>query len=272
MRHRKGLIAGLLLLALVIVGALLATWLTGRDPLEMVARPYLWPGTDAAHPMGTDMLGRDLLAGILHGARFSLLIGLAAGLAAALFGLLLGSAAGYFGGTVDALLMRLTDIFQTMPSLVFTIVLVVILQPGVASIVLGIAVTSWPNIARLVRAEAMRLRASEFVAAARLQGLGHRRILWLHVLPNVLSPALVMVSILIGHAILTEASLSFLGLGDPNIASWGSMIGSGREVLRTAWYMTAIPGVAIFLTVVALNLIGNGLNDLLNPRQRGARA
>ncbi|QHJ01317.1 ABC transporter permease subunit [Xylophilus rhododendri] len=270
MSRRPGLLAGILLLLAVIAGALLASVLTGPHPLDMVARPYQWPGSEAAHPLGTDMLGRDLLAGILHGARFSLLIGLAAGLLAALCGLLVGSIAGYFGGAVDALLMRLTDIFQTMPSLVFTIVLVVILRPTVASIVLGIAVTGWPNIARLVRAEALRLRASEFVAAARLQGLRHGRILWLHVLPNVLTPALVMVSILIGHAILTEASLSFLGLGDPNIASWGSMIGSGREVLRTAWYMTALPGAAIFLTVVALNLIGNGLTDLLNPRQRGA--
>jgi peptide/nickel transport system permease protein len=271
-KRRPGLWLGAALLLAVVGGALLASVLTGRNPLDMVARPYLWPGTNAAHPLGTDMLGRDLLAGILHGARFSLLIGLAAGILAALCGLLVGSIAGYFGGTVDALLMRLTDIFQTMPSLVFTIVLVVILRPTAASIVLGIAVTSWPNIARLVRAEALRLRGSEFVAAARLQGLRHSRILWVHVLPNVLSPALVMTSILIGHAILTEASLSFLGLGDPNIASWGSMIGSGREVLRTAWYMTALPGLAIFLTVVALNLIGNGLDDLLNPRQRGAIA
>ncbi|MES2188044.1 MAG: ABC transporter permease [Pseudomonadota bacterium] len=254
----------------MVVGAVLAVPLAGKDPLAMVARPYLWPGTDMAHPLGTDMLGRDLLAGILHGARFSLLIGLAAGLLAALFGLLVGSVAGYCGGAIDALLMRVTDIFQTMPSLVFTIVLVVILRPTVGSIVLGIAVTSWPNIARLVRAEALRLRHSEFVQAAAVQGLGDLRIIGIHILPNVLSPAVVMASILVGHAILTEASLSFLGLGDPNIASWGSMIGSGREVLRTAWYMTAIPGVAIFLTVIALNLIGNALNDLLNPRHRGS--
>lgn len=263
-----GLLIGLAILATVVLASLLADQLSSGDPLDMVGRSFLWPGTDRAHPLGTDMLGRDLFAGLIHGGRFSLLVGLQAGLLAALLGLVAGSVAGYLGGWVDALLMRATDIFQTMPSLLFTIVLVVILQPSVYSIVFGIAITGWPNIARLVRAEALRLRHAEFVEAAQVQGLTRLRILLVHVLPNTLAPAIVLISALVGHAILTEASLSFLGLGDPNIVSWGSMIGAGREVLRTAWYMTAIPGLAIFATVMALNLVGNDLNDRLNPYHR----
>jgi peptide/nickel transport system permease protein len=156
--------------------------------------------------------------------------------------------------------------FQTLPSFLFAIVLVVILTPSIHSIVFAIGVTSWPQIARLVRAEAMRVRHAEFVSAAITIGLGHWRILFTHMLPNSTAPVVVATSILMAQAILTEASLSFLGLGDPNVISWGSMVGAGRATLRTAWYMTALPGFAIFATVISFMLLGNGLNDLLNPR------
>jgi peptide/nickel transport system permease protein len=179
-----------------------------------------------------------------------------------------GAVSGYFGGWIDDVLMRLAEVFQIMPSLLFTIVVVIVLQPSINSIVAGIAVTSWPQVARLVRAEALRLRHAEFVQASIVIGMRPWRIVLSHIVPNTLSPAVVMTSILAGNAILTEAVLTFLGLGDPNVVSWGSMIGAGRDALRSAWYMTAIPGAAIFFTVLALNLLGNGLNDLLNPRER----
>ena len=264
-RSRTAL-AGSIGLALVAGAALFAGEIFPGDPLDMVARPFIWPFTTAEYPLGTDMLGRDILVGLVYAARVSLAVGLAAaGLAVAL-GVVFGALSGYFGGWVDQALTRITEVFQTMPPLVFVVVVVAILTPSVSSIVLGIAVTSWPQIARLVRAEALRLREAEFVQAARVMGMGHVRIILTHILPNAISPVVVAGSILVASAILTEAALSFLGLGDPNLISWGSMIGSGREVLRTAWYMTALPGLAISLTVMALNLLGNGLNDVLNPR------
>ncbi|MGR7997210.1 MULTISPECIES: ABC transporter permease [unclassified Xanthobacter] len=265
LRSRTALIGttGLLLVSLA---AVFAGVLFPGDPLDMVARPFIWPFTTWTYPLGTDMLGRDILVGLVYAARVSLAVGLAAAALAVGLGVLFGALSGYFGGWVDQVLTRITEVFQTMPSLVFVVVVVAILSPSITSIVLGIAITSWPQIARLVRAETLRLRDAEFVQAARVMGMGHGRIILTHILPNAISPVIVAGSILVAHAILTEAALSFLGLGDPNLISWGSMIGSGREVLRTAWYMTALPGIAISITVMALNLLGNGLNDVLNPR------
>jgi peptide/nickel transport system permease protein len=260
---------GALLLLAICVLALGAPYLTHNDPLDMVGTPFTWPGTDRAFPLGTDMMGRDMFSGIAYGARVSLEIGVAAGVLATLAGLLIGAVAGFYGGLVDDVLMRITELFQTMPALLFTIVMVVVLHPSVATIVLGVALTSWPQVARLVRAEALRVSRAEFVQAAIVVGMSRPRIVFTHVLPNVATTAIVMFSILAGNAILTEAVLSFLGLGDPNVITWGSMIGSGREALQTAWYMTALPGCAVLVTVLSLNLIGNGLNDLANPRRRG---
>jgi peptide/nickel transport system permease protein len=260
---------GALLLVAICVLALGAPYFTHNDPLDMVGTPFTWPWTDRAFPLGTDMMGRDMFSGIAYGARVSLEIGVAAGLLATLAGLLIGAVAGFYGGLVDDVLMRVTELFQTMPALLFTIVLVVVVHPSVATIVLGVALTSWPQVARLVRAEALRVSRAEFVQAAIVVGMSRPRIVFTHVLPNVATTAIVMFSILAGNAILTEAVLSFLGLGDPNVITWGSMIGSGREALQTAWYMTALPGCAVLVTVLSLNLIGNGLNDLANPRRRG---
>jgi peptide/nickel transport system permease protein len=255
---------------LSIVGVALAgAQLTGTDPLEIAGPPFLWPGEDSAFLLGTDMMGRDILAGIVHGARISLEIGLTAGIAASALGVIVGAVAGYFGNWVDQVLMRFAELFQIMPPLLFAIVLVVVIGPTIGVIIAGIAVTSWPQVARLVRAEAIQVRRSEFIQAALVIGVNDRAVLLKHVLPNALSPAVVMISILAGNAILTESALSFLGLGDPNVMTWGNMIGSGREVLRSAWYMTAIPGVAVLVTVTALNLLSDGVNDLLNPRPRG---
>src|SRR6266702_2335930 len=269
--HAPSLSIGTLLLAAVFVLALGAPYLSHHDPIDMVGTPFTGTGTDPAFPLGTDMMGRDMFSGIAYGARVSLEIGVAAGLLATLAGLVIGAVAGFYGGLVDDLLMRLTELFQTMPALLFTIVMVVVLHPSVSTIVLGVALTNWPQVARLVRAEALRVSRAEFVQAAIVVGMSRPRIVFTHVLPNVATSAIVMFSILAGNAILTEAVLSFLGLGDPNVMTWGSMIGSGREALQTAWYMTALPGCAVLFTVLSLNLIGNGLNDLANPHRRRTR-
>lgn len=261
----RPLVAGALIIAVVILFAITANVLYPGDPFDMVGRPNLWPGA-AGFPFGTDAMGRDLASGLAHSARVSLCVGLFAALVAVGIGIGIGITAGYFGGWVDDALMRLTEMFQTLPSFLFAIVLVVILSPSINSIVFAIGVTSWPQIARLVRAESMRVRNEDYVSAAITIGLGNWRVIRAHVLPNSLAPVIVSTSVLIAQAILTEASLSFLGLGDPNVMSWGSMVGAGRDSLRTAWYMTALPGAAIFLTVIGFMLLGNGLNDWFNPR------
>ncbi|AHG65551.1 ABC transporter permease [Advenella mimigardefordensis] len=268
--HSRPLVLGTVLLMLIVLAALLASLIYPQDPLDIVAPANLWPGTPG-HYLGTDMMGRDMGSGLMHAAGVSLAVGFFAALLSVTVGIALGVLAGYFGGWIDDVLMRLTEMFQTFPSFLFAVVLVVILEPSIYSIIFAIGITAWPQIARLVRAEALRVRNAEFVTAARTIGLPNYRIVLSHVLPNSLAPVVVTTSVLMAHAILTEASLSFLGLGDPGVISWGSMIGMGRSTLRTAWYMTALPGVAIFITVISLMLLGNGLNDLFNPRVQANR-
>ncbi len=259
-------LAGSAILASIIVAAILAPVLYPGDPLSMVARPLLWPGQNSAFPLGTDSLGRDIAAGLLHGARVSLLVGAAATLIGLTLGILVGAIAGYNGGWIDDVLVRLIELFQTVPSFILLIVLVAIAQPSVLTVIWAIGLITWPTIARLVRAEFRSLREKEFVLAARSLGYGHARIVFREILPNALPPIIVTSSVMVASAILMESALSFLGLGDPNAVSWGSMIGAGRELLRTAWYLTALPGFVIVLAVLSLNLIGDGLNDALNPR------
>ena len=262
----RSAIMGSGILALVVIAACSASIIFPNDPLEMVTQPFLWPGSNHEFPFGTDMLGRNIGAGLFYGARISLLIGLASTFVSIGVGLVIGVTAGYFGRTVDDVLMRITELFQTMPPFILAIVLVTILQPSIASIIIGIGLTSWPTIARLVRAEAIRTRHADFVQNAVLVGMSNLRIMATHVVPNALTPVIVAGSILVATSILTEAGLSFLGLGDPNVATWGGMIGAGREVIRTAWYIAAIPGIAIVVVVLGFNLLGDGLNELLNPR------
>ena len=257
---------GIVVLAIIAIAALLAPVLYPGDPLEMVARPFLWPGQNAAYPLGTDSMGRDVLAGILHGAWISLTVGIAATLLGLGVGVTVGALAGYFGGLVDDLLVKLIEIFQTIPSFVLLVVLVAIAQPTTTTVTAAIAIVSWPTVARLTRAEFRAIREKDYVLAARSLGFGHARIIFREILPNALPPLIVTSSVMVASAILMESALSFMGLGDPNRVSWGSMIGSGRDVIRTAWYLTALPGLAIVFTVLALNLIGDGLNDALNPR------
>ncbi|MEC5319892.1 ABC transporter permease [Brenneria populi subsp. brevivirga] len=264
--------AGLALLLLVLFMALSAPFIYPGDPLDMVAQPFLWPGQNADYPLGTDSLGRDVAAGIVHGAQVSLLIGFSSVLVSLLIGTLVGSLAGYFGGRVDDILVHVTELFQTFPTFLLVVVLVAIGQPSVALISSAIGIASWPTIARLVRAEFRTLRESDFVLAARSQGFSSLRIILQEMLPNALPSIIVTTSVMVASAILIESALSFLGFGDPNRVSWGSMIGAGRESLRTAWYLTALPGCLLVLTVLSLNLVGDALNDALNPRLRERNA
>lgn len=262
---------GLIILTTVAAAALAAPLIYPDDPLGMVARPLLWPGQNPAYPLGTDSLGRDVGAGVLHGARISLLVGAAATVVSLAAGVFVGSLAGYFGGRVDDVLVKLIEIFQTIPGFILLIVLVAIAQPSIPTITVAIGLVSWPSVARLVRAEFRALREKEFVMAARGLGYSHARIILREILPNALPPVIVMSSVTVASAILMESALSFMGLGDPNVVSWGSMIGAGREMLRTAWFLSAVPGLAIVVTVLALNLVGDGLNDALNPRLSAER-
>jgi ABC-type dipeptide/oligopeptide/nickel transport systems, permease components len=262
-----GAVAGLIVLGLIVMMAITASVIVPVDPMATQGRPLLPPGRE--FPFGTDMLGRDVLAGVVHGARISLMIGLVSTVIAALIGITIGAIAGFFGGWVDDALVRLTEFFQTIPSFIFAILLVAIMTPGLASIVTAIAVVTWPPIARLARSEFMSLRRREFVEAAVLSGVSRTRIIIFEVLPNALSPLIVMSSLMIATAILTESALSFLGLGDPNRISWGYMIGAARTVFRQAWWLSVFPGLAIAITVLAINLVGEGLNDALNPHLKG---
>ncbi|MBM3408847.1 MAG: ABC transporter permease [Betaproteobacteria bacterium] len=261
-------LTGALLLVCTVVVALLAPWVYPGDPLAMVTRPLVWPGESITHPLGSDSMGRDVLAGIAHGARISLTVGLVAAVLSVVIGVLVGAVGGYFGGWADDLLARITELFQTVPSFLLVIVLVTIWRPTSPVVVMAIGVASWPVIARLVRAEFRSLREREFVLAARAQGYRHLRIIFSEILPNAAPPVIVTGSVLVATAILMESALSFLGLTDPNVVSWGRMVGEGREFLRSAWYLSAAPGLAIVLTVLSLNLVGDGLNDAFNPRLR----
>ncbi|WP_416413958.1 ABC transporter permease [Pantoea sp. App145] len=259
-------ISGLVILLLVVVMAVIAPWLYPGDPLDMVASPLMVPGADFAWPLGTDAMGRDLAAGIFHGARVSLLIGLGATLIGLAAGTVIGSLSGYYGGIIDNILMRITTLFQTMPPFLLVIIILAISTPSVALIIFSIGITTWPTIARLVRAEFRSLRESDFVLAAHCQGFSAWHIIFREMLPNALPAIIVTSSVMVASAILMEAALSFLGLGDPNVVSWGFLIGSGREMLRTAWYLTAVPGIALVVTLLGLNLLGDALNDAFNPR------
>lgn len=264
--RNKGAVLGLAIIVVVVLVALAAPLLYPQSPWRMVQRPFLPPFAVDGFWLGTDTLGRDIASGVVHGARVSLLVGLVSTLVAVLIGVTLGALAGYYGGLIDDALMRFTELFQTVPSFALAIVLVAILQPAVDSVVLAIALVSWPPVARLVRGEFLSLRSREFVQAAVVIGQSNGRIILTQILPNTLSPVIVMASLMVATAILLESSLSFLGLGDPNLMSWGYMIGAARTVLRQAWWMSFFPGIAILLTVLALNLVGEGLNDALNPR------
>ena len=263
----KSAVFGLIILFLVILMAVIANWIYPDDPFRLAGKPMSSPGTNG-FLLGSDTLGRDGAAGIAHGEKTSILIGLLATIAAVFIGIIFGALAGYYGGVIDDALMRVTEIFQTIPSFVFAILLVAIMKPSIESIVIAITVVSWPAVARLVRGEFMSLKNREFVQACHTLGMNDSRIMMSEILPNCLSPVIVIGSLMVATAILIESGLAFLGLGDPNIMSWGFQIGAGRTMLRSAWWVCTFPGIAILITVLAINLVGEGLNDAFNPRLR----
>jgi len=262
-------VIGLVLLLLVLAMAISADWLYPRDPLALAGRPLIWPFSNPRFLLGTDNSGRDIAAQIFHGARISLLIGLVATVISVLIGITIGAFAGYYGDWVDTALMRVTEAFQTLPNFILLLVLVAVFGSTITTVTVAIGIVSWPASARLTRAEFLSLRNREFVQAGRTLGLRDIKLIFGEILPNALPPVIVYASVVMAIAILLESALAFLKLSDPNVASWGNLIGAGRDVLRVQWYVSAIPGVAILVTVLAVSLVGQGLNDALNPRLKG---
>ena len=267
-RRNVPALAGTVILLIIVVVTFYGTFFYGGDPYEIVWAPHEPPGVTPEFPLGTDYLGRDLIAGLLVGGGPTLAVGAAAAFLTMVIGVTVGATAGYFGGWIDNLLMRFTEFFQVLPALLFAMVLVTLFSPSLTMIAIAIGVVSWPQTARLTRAEFLKIKQLEYVTAARAIGAKDGRIMWRVILPNALPPLIVSATLTIGVAILFEAGLSFLGLGDPNTMSWGLMIGSNREYILQAWWPVTFPGLAIFLTVFAVSLIGDGLNDAFNPKLR----
>ena len=255
----------LVLLGIVLV-AILAPWIApeGFDAQDLNRR--LLPPS-ATHPFGTDDLGRDLLARLAHGARITLMIATLVAVIVGPVGLLVGTAAGYFGGWVDAVLMRVNDIFLSFPGLILALGFVAALGPGIRNAIIAIALTAWPPIARLARAETLTIRNADYIAAVRIQGGSALRIIWRHVVPMCLPSVIVRLTLNMAGIILTAAGLGFLGLGaQPPAPEWGAMLSAGRSHLTGAWWLSTVPGLAILLTSLAFNLLGDGLRDVLDPR------
>lgn len=263
-RHPSGML-GLLILAGVVALACLAPLLYPGNPWDTVGAPFMPPGSDGML-LGTDSLGRDIAADISYGARVSLTIGVISTLVAVVIGVAIGALSGFVGGRLGDALMRVTELFQTVPAFMLAVLLVAILNPSVPTIVLAIGLVTWPGLARLTRGEFLSLKSREFVQAAYCQGESPMGLMLRHILPNALSPLVVAASLSVGNAILIESALSFMGLSDPNLMTWGFMIGSARTMIRQAWWMSVFPGIAILLTTLSINLMGEGLNDVLNPR------
>lgn len=261
-------IAGALILLVLAALALLAPVLFPRDPLAIVAPAMTPPFTNPLVPLGTDRLGRNVLAGLVHGARASLFVGIAASLAAIAIGAGIGTVAGFAGGLVDEALMRVADAFQTVPGFLLALAFVSVVGASLPVVVLAIALGAWTGPARVARAEVLSLRERDYVAAARVIGMHPAEIAFREILPNALPPVLALSAVIVAGAILTESALSFLGLGDPNIVTWGSMISEGRTVLRAAPFLSLFPGLALVLAVLGVYLFGEGLVEAL-ARRRG---
>ena len=248
--------------------AVLAPLFAPYDPIaqgDLTTEAYLAPSWE--HWLGTDQFGRDMLSRIIYGARISLTIGFVAVALAIVVGSVLGAVAGYLGGAIDAVIMRFTDMVMAFPRLVLLILIIAVFQPSVTLIILVLGLTQWPGTARLVRGEVLSLREQEYVEAARALGFGRARIILRHLLPNVMAPVIVAATLGIGNTIVLEAGLSFLGMGvQPPTPSWGTLVADGRQNLIGAWWVATFPGLAIVLTVLAFNLVGDGLRDALDPR------
>ena len=260
-------VAGLLLLIFILAFTFVGPYVHAVDPFEMVWAPFSVPGEEG-FLFGTDYLGRDILAAMMVGGQVSMAIGLSAAVISVVIGVSVGAFAGYYGGWVEELLMRFTEFFQVLPTLLFSMVIVALFGASLLTVTLAIGVVSWTAVARVTRSEFLRIRELEFVTAARSGSASNAYLIFRVILPNAAPPIIVQANLMVGSAILFEAALSFLGLSDPNVMSWGQVIGSNRPYILDAGFAVAIPGFAIFLTVLAISLIGDGLNDALNPKLR----
>ena len=263
--HKAGVV-GLLFIVMLIVAAVAAPLLSGHDPAAL-SNDVMAPPS-GAHWFGTDELGRDVFAGMSQGVQVSLTVGFAAALAASIVGILIGAVAGFFGGKVDLGLMRFSEMFQVMPSFILAAVIVALAGPGLTRVVGVIAILAWPQVARVMRGEVLRVRQLEFVDAVRCLGFREEAILLREVIPNAIAPVLAIGTLIVGQAILLEAALSFLGLSSADLISWGRMLNSGQRLLFNAPWLSIFPGAAIFLTVLAFNLLGDAVGAALDPKGR----
>jgi peptide/nickel transport system permease protein len=249
-----------------VLAATLAYQLSPYDPFALGDESLIAPRGD--HWMGTDDLGRDTLSRVIHGSRVPLLVGFLATAASMALGILIGSLSGYFGGRTDIILMRVTEYVLVVPRFFLALLVVAMLGTGIEKIILVIGILGWPEVARVVRAQFLTFREREFVVAARAIGASHAKVIFREILPNAIPPAVVVASILVARAILLEAGLSFLGLGDPNLISWGSLLSEAQERISASVWLALFPGLAISLLVLCINLFGDGINDVLNPKLR----
>jgi len=266
-KRNHAAMAGLVVLIFIVFGAIFGPYLYPGQPFEMVWAPFSPPGVDG-FLLGTDYLGRDLLAQIIHGARVTLLIGLSAAIVTVVIGVTIGALAGFYRGMVEEALMRFTEFFQVLPTLLFSMVIVALFGASLPMITFAIGIVSWTAVARITRSEFLRIRELEYVMASRASGASGLKLMFRVILPNALPPIIVQSALMVGSAILFEAGLSFLGLTDPNVISWGQVIGSNRQYILESSFTVTIPGLAIFITVLAISLVGDGLNDALNPKLR----
>ena len=268
LRRNRMAMTGLALVLGLFVVALLASWLAPYDPNLIDLKQVLMPPSPA-HLLGTDTLGRDVLSRIIFGSRVSLLVGFVAVGIATLIGVLVGALAGYYGGLVDQLLMRLVDLMLCFPTLFLILAVIAVLGPSIWNIMVVIGLTCWMGVARLVRAEFLSLREREFVVAARALGASDARLILRHLLPNALAPVMVSATLGVAGAILTESALSFLGLGvQPPTPSWGNILTVGQDNIEIAWWLSVFPGLAILVTVMSYNLLGEGIREAIDPRLR----
>lgn len=266
-RKNTAAVLALFMLILITLAAIFGPWIYPTDPFDMVWAPFSPPGVDG-FILGTDYLGRDLMAALIHGARVSIVIGVAAAFMSVVIGVSIGALAGFYRGWVEELLMRITEFFQVLPTLLFSMVIVALFGASLPMITFAIGIVSWTAVARITRSEFLRIRQLEYVMASRASGATNLKLMFSIILPNALPPIIVQAALMVGSAILFEAGLSFLGLTDPNVVSWGQVIGSNRQYILDASYTVTIPGVAIFVTVLCISLVGDGLNDALNPKLR----
>ena len=260
-------VTGLIILIGIAVMGFIGPLFYPTDPFDMVWMPFSPPGADG-FLLGTDYLGRDILSQIINGARVSIAIGFSAAVVSCFIGVGIGSFAGFYGGWVEETLMRITEFFQVLPTLLFAMVIVALFGSSVLSITLAIGAVSWASVARITRSEFLRIKELDFVLASRSSGSNDMALIFKVILPNAAAPIIVQSALLVGAAITFEAGLAFLGLSDPNVVSWGQVIGSNRVYILDATYTVTFPGIAIFITVLAISLVGDGLNDALNPKLR----